>query len=209
MEFLEDVLGDRTLTVAFFAMLGTFVSSFGALVAAIITARHARVSTMPMLVMVHSGRESTGKCTVSIENHGFGPAAIQELLIFYRGKPYSVASAKDLNDLAVCIFPDGVKCNVEWKEVGQSTALGQGAVIDFWSVEVTDWNGADCGFESLYSFSYKAVYRDAYMRAWLHYVIKNNEYFYRRSLLSPRYVFMFLFGDRDRLLANDFHGKRP
>lgn len=154
------------------------------------SSRHAGLSVLPAFsVWVEYPREQNRECLIKLANKGFGPAIIDETLVFYNGCRVEGFQFTAIEGAIRSAFSDDIEDVHEAAEAGVGHAIGVNEEVTLVGFtiknEVTDSNVEDFGAR-LQTLSFRLKYRDIYQRSWQFYV--HNSIGRTLRVNSPRFI---------------------
>jgi len=161
------------------------------------TSRHSKLSVIPAFsVWADYPEVGNAHCTISIGNKGFGPAIIDETLIFYGSEKMEGVHFENIRAAVKRAFGESLVDVYQVASGEKGHAMGAGENLDLAEFQVTSelvHSGTEVFSEMLAPIVFSMKYHDIYRRRWVFLVHEFVGYTIRCNSVSYFFWYRFKF----------------
>ncbi|WP_179152210.1 hypothetical protein [Chromohalobacter israelensis] len=188
MGWLDEIIADKSLFIAFCAMAATMLSSILALIGVVFTNRHNKLSVAPMVTVSVGVNGDVNEFVFTVENEGLGPALIKNLEVYVEEVGFDATKIDSVNSFVERLC-DGVENEsghfiAHTMSMGPGTILGAGKSANLIRIAGEGVEKVKEKNKSL--LGVRMVYVDSYKTSWVK-TVGSKEEAYKKRLLSFKY----------------------
>lgn len=191
VDWVKDIVENKSVAISFFVMVATMFSSFMALLGVMSNNRHNKLSVAPMITASVGCYGNKYEFVVTLENEGLGPATIVEFYIYVKGVQYDVTKYEKVQELASRLCDGSVRelghFQVYTMAMGSGTILGHGKQVI--PIRVIGHNVDEVQENNRGVLGVKVVYKDSYGVSWIKW-FRDKDEICKKSFLSARYLYL-------------------